>query len=128
MLVPEGSNSTMLPREVLADRVARRTVRDVLGDAPIAPLRDTLLLTSELVTNAIRHTAGEIRLTTRYWPREARIRVEIADESTLIPELPPRPQPGAASGRGLRLVDDISAAWGALPMRAGKCMWFEICW
>lgn len=128
MLTPDHQRSMTLPREALADRVARRTVHDVLGDAPIVSVRDALLLTSELVTNAIRHTTGEVLLTTYYWPEEARLRVEVADESDHIPELPPRAHPGAVSGRGLRLVDDLATAWGSQVVLGGKCMWFELSW
>lgn len=128
MQIPEHCRSTPLPREALAGRVARRAVHEVLGDAPITPVRDALLLTSELVTNAIRHTTGGVTLTTHFWPTESRLRVEVADESDRVPHLPARAHAAAEGGRGLRLVDDLSASWGSQIVAGGKCMWFEVSW
>lgn len=128
MLTPAICGTTLLHREAHADRTARRSVQDVMRDAPIEALRDSLLLTSELVSNAIHHTSGECCVATHYWPHERRVRVDVSDESRHIPDLPGRARDDAESGRGIRLLDDIASAWGCTATPSGKCVWFELRW
>jgi anti-sigma regulatory factor (Ser/Thr protein kinase) len=85
-----------------------------------------LLLVSELTTNAIRHGTPPVRLSLRL--DRDRLRVEVSDGSPTLPELS---QPGAdqISGRGLQIVQLLSARWGACaaPRRpGGKTVWFEL--
>ena len=82
---------------------------------------DVELLTSELVTNAIRHGRTEMLVTVDV--DEERVRVEVADRN------PARPQlrvPDERGGRGLHLVDELSDRWGVHGGRPGKTVWFEI--
>lgn len=82
---------------------------------------DVELLTSELVTNAIRHGRTEMLVTVDV--DDERVRVEVADRN------PARPQlrvPDETGGRGLRLVDELSDRWGVHGGRPGKTVWFEI--
>jgi anti-sigma regulatory factor (Ser/Thr protein kinase) len=82
------------------------------------------LLTSELVTNAVRHAAGEITLDAS--TDGGRLTVEVGDGSTRRPSLP-RQQPATASGgRGMALVDRLAAAWGVRPTSVGKAVWFAV--
>lgn len=128
MLAPTLCGTTVLRRDAHADRIARRAVQAVMRDAPANALGDTLLLTSELVSNAIRHTKGDCAVSTHYWPHERRVRVDVSDESTTMLTLPERPPSGALGGRGIRLLDDISSAWGCTETPSGKCVWFELRW
>ncbi|MDP2292212.1 MAG: ATP-binding protein [Actinomycetota bacterium] len=128
MLAPTLCGTTVLRRDIHADRIARRAVQGVLRDAPIEPVRDALLLTSELVSNAIRHTPGDCCVAAHYWPHERRLRVDVSDESSHLPTLPKRPSAEALSGRGMRLLDDIASAWGCTPTPSGKIVWFELQW
>jgi anti-sigma regulatory factor (Ser/Thr protein kinase) len=82
------------------------------------------LLTSELVTNAIRHTATDSRVTvTCHGPR---IRVEVEDGGHGSAVLQP-PSPGAPGGRGLQIVDTVAERWGDRPATAdGYAVWFEL--
>ena len=88
-------------------------------------LDDALLLTSELVTNAVRHGGGEI--TCRLWPGPEVLRLEVSDAS---PTLPHEVHRGLAadSGRGLQIVATVASRWGAIPAQqdGGKTVWFEI--
>lgn len=81
------------------------------------------LLVSEVATNALVHGSGEVVV--RVLPTTVGLRVEVADES---PVLPRRRTAGldAEGGRGLGLVDALSVAWGSRREGAGKVVWFEV--
>jgi len=66
------------------------------------------LVTSELVTNAVRHAGGEIDLAITL--RGAVVRIEVADDS---PDLPTTQEaaPSARSGRGLAIVEKLTGGW-----------------
>jgi anti-sigma regulatory factor (Ser/Thr protein kinase) len=91
--------------------------------------RDTtetaLLLVSELATNAIRHGAPPVRLSLRL--EQDRLRVEVTDSSPALPEVG-HPSPDETGGRGLLIVQQLAAKWGAraLPRRVGKTVWFDL--
>lgn len=108
-----------------AASAVRHQLRRRCGDLPTPLVDDTLLLTSELVTNAIRHGEGDI--TVRLWPGPDVVRLEVSDTN---PRLPAPRQAGteAEAGRGLALVDALSSRWGASPQHspAGKTVWFEL--
>jgi anti-sigma regulatory factor (Ser/Thr protein kinase) len=84
------------------------------------------LLTSELVTNAVRHGASDphesILLSAER--TDGGVRVEVCDEGGGFPE---RAQPGdllEPGGNGLFLVDQLSSRWGVIPGKP-SCVWFE---
>lgn len=112
------------PRSVEVAR-ARRHVAEVFHDLD-GDVRSTLqVLTSELVTNAIAHGAGDIVLRTSRASGEAR--VEVLDESPQAPRVG-TPTDDAESGRGLLLLDALASAWGVHPLsgRPGKSVWFTL--
>ncbi|MET8112665.1 ATP-binding protein [Streptomyces prasinus] len=130
-----------LPHDPRAVRVARMTVRAVLGGHGKQDVVEAVeLLTSELVTNAYRHTTGpaSLRLTCL---SDGRLRVGVWDSHPYVPapfDGSPGDQaalapPDAESGRGLRIVREYADSWGGwslgdgLPGRsAGKLLWFEV--
>jgi anti-sigma regulatory factor (Ser/Thr protein kinase) len=81
-----------------------------------------LLLTSELVTNAVLHAGSDVSLIVRCEDRT--VRVEIEDHSTELPV--PGRSPDASAGRGLMLVDVMSGRWGIERRPMGKTVWFEV--
>lgn len=112
-----------LPRDLSCSVVARRLVEDQLnGDFDRQSAADAVLVVSELVTNALVHGRGGIGL--RAEIREDRLRLEVSDEgqpdSIAISE---RPDP-RRGGLGLRLVDQLSTAWGAATRPT--CVWVEL--
>lgn len=82
------------------------------------------LLTSEVVTNAIRHSGGgendRIVLAARLTPDFAR--VEVRDNG---PGFDPDVRHDA-SGFGLRMLDTLAARWGVDHDDRGTRVWFEI--
>lgn len=84
---------------------------------------DAVLIVSEMVTNAIRHGRGRVRLRLR---RVANLlRLEVRDASSQLPTLLPA-DPDAESGRGLRIVSELASRWGATRMPRGKIVWAEL--
>jgi anti-sigma regulatory factor (Ser/Thr protein kinase) len=104
-------------------------VRAVLaGWAGEDPTDTAVLLTSEVVSNAVLHAgphpAGScVRVRMLRYPD--RVRVEVTDPA---PGRPARvvPQGDSVSGRGLLLLDALSAEWGIEPEGSGKVVWFEV--
>jgi len=111
---------------------ARAFVARTLGDGRVCA--DTaVLLTSELVSNSLQHShsrrdGGTITVTLIAVP--GGIRAEVIDEGgATVPALRPgQPEPPelAESGRGLQLVDMLSARWSYTSDEAGTVTWFEL--
>jgi anti-sigma regulatory factor (Ser/Thr protein kinase) len=83
-----------------------------------------VLLTSEVVTNAIRHEAGDSVLLVITRGR-GQLRVEVHDTSRAVPVLVDGPA-DAETGRGLLLVASLSADWGFCRTLAGKAVYFTL--
>ena len=89
-------------------------------------LRDiAMLLTTELVSNAIEHGEGEIELVVTR-PAD-RLRVEVHDRSSGRP-VPRSADADSARGRGLLLVERLASEWGVQPssVPGGKQVWFQL--
>ena len=111
-------------RDPRAARAARDFLAGFLPQAELEDIRETcVLLVSEVVTNALRHTDGQIHLAV--WRYQDRMRVEVSDEEDRPPVI------GVTdvldeSGRGVPLMDALADSWGTAPHRAGKIVWFEL--
>lgn len=112
-----------LPSRHASVSMARILVRSALSGFPEQTVETALLLTSELVTNAVRRSDPCIRL--RIEAVDGRVLVAVVDFSKEPPQLR-EPPPDADGGRGLQLVDALSASWGWVPDDAGKQVWFEL--
>ncbi|MGH3386952.1 MAG: SpoIIE family protein phosphatase [Nocardioidaceae bacterium] len=110
------------PRDV---REARAFVETACRQAGVAgDVRDTaILLTSEIVTNAIVHAATRADLTVT--ADDQRVRVEVVDGHTSLPYLRDL-EAEATDGRGLVLVHLLASRWGAEQLPEGKLVWFEL--
>ncbi len=116
-----------LPNLPESARTARALARSALvtrWGLPADLAEDTVLLVSELVGNAVRHT-GAPALGLRMHRRRGRIRVEVRDPSRGLPCLLPVHELDV-SGRGLFLVDHLSDRWGVDLLPHGKTTWFEM--
>jgi anti-sigma regulatory factor (Ser/Thr protein kinase) len=116
-----------LPAQPSSPRHARHFVGDVLRDHGVRSgdvVDAALLLTSELVTNAVLHAAGTINVEVDIDLRG--VRVEVADGTAGAPQPQPA-DPDDTSGRGLHLVAAMARAWGVEQAPAdGKVVWFEL--
>jgi anti-sigma regulatory factor (Ser/Thr protein kinase) len=83
-----------------------------------------VLLTSELVTNAIRHEAGETILLTITCIC-GQLRVDVHDTSRVMPVIMDAPA-DAEAGRGLLLVASLATDWGVHTTRSGKAVYFTL--
>lgn len=125
----------VLPASNISVPAARRAAQTVCLAAGHSPaLCDILgLLTSELVTNAVRHSPGhpiDVTVTVaphggQQAPNTDRLRVEVVDRDPTLPALR-APEVEAENGRGMQLVALFSAAWGAAANGNGKTVWFEL--
>ena len=104
---------------------ARRQVQaaicawDISVDSDVA-----VLLTSELVTNAIRHeVSGSVTLAITCWRDQ--LRVDVFDTSRTLPMVV-EAAVDAETGRGLMLVATLSAEWGFYRTPAGKAVYFTL--
>ncbi|MFD8785464.1 ATP-binding protein [Kitasatospora sp. NPDC059599] len=124
---PSARQALRLP---LADRSgaaaeARAATARFLADvADRETVRDAVLLVSELVGNAQRHTAGPGALL--LVRADGALRIEVSDASPR----PPTPRApytsNGAGGLGLYLVDRLSRRWGWHALGPGKAVWCEL--
>jgi anti-sigma regulatory factor (Ser/Thr protein kinase) len=104
---------------------ARSQVRAAIRgwDVPV-DVDTAVLLTSELVTNALKHaTGGTITLTITCVCGQ--LRVDVHDASRCAPT-PVNTPVDAEAGRGLLLVARLSTDWGFHPTSAGKAVYFTL--
>jgi len=118
--------SAQLDRTVNAPREARGMVQSLVDGALSPFVQDALLLTSELVTNAVIHTHVSCDLDATYERADHRLVVRVRDQSSLTPEDRPSSEAAAAEGRGLQLIDALATSWGCNETTQGKEMWFEL--
>ncbi|MFG3265448.1 MULTISPECIES: SpoIIE family protein phosphatase [Streptomyces] len=105
-----------------ARRFTRRSLR--AWGVPVDAMDAALLVVSELVTNALVHTEGPVRLDLTLVNH--RLRVSVTDNSPRSPVKPTSLGWEATGGRGILLVEAMSDAWGTLPVSGGKQVWSEL--
>jgi serine phosphatase RsbU (regulator of sigma subunit)/anti-sigma regulatory factor (Ser/Thr protein kinase) len=120
--------------EPAAVAAARRFVRETLSSWQL-PCRDDLvsdavLLTSELVTNAVVHAGTAVQVACRLQGADVEVSVLDRHPARLIPD-PPAGSAGSAgsdrpSGRGLLLPGALSSSWGVTYAPAAKVVWFRL--
>jgi transcriptional regulator with XRE-family HTH domain/anti-sigma regulatory factor (Ser/Thr protein kinase) len=116
-----GSFRKRFPNTDVAPALARAALATTAIGIPKAAFDDTELITSEVVTNSVRHSGSE-------WVEVAItldanvLRVEISDQSAQ----PIRPRtPGVDGGWGLAIIGELANRWGVERQAAGKTVWFE---
>jgi anti-sigma regulatory factor (Ser/Thr protein kinase) len=124
--------SLTIPGQPACLHDAREFIARTLG-AGHARLDTAVLLTSELVTNSVLHSessrpGGTVTITLISVP--AGVRVEVIDDGS---QNEPAVRPSGLgslelveSGRGLQLVEFLSASWDYYRDTAGTVTWFEL--
>ena len=112
--------------EHIAD--ARRFVAAPLAAWPTTQ-EAALLLVSELVTNAILHSAsgeegGSVEV--GYALDGQEVHVEVVDAGGAAPPSRHAGYLEAVSGRGLALVEALASGWGVHDHQAGRVVWFRL--
>jgi anti-sigma regulatory factor (Ser/Thr protein kinase) len=118
----------VLARSVQAPAIARSAISErceQLGiDGSLA--QSLILLVSEVVSNAVRHSTGDpqapVELLARFDPRAIRVTVTDAGEG-----FTPRPRDPARThdGYGLYLLEKVADSWG-VESRGDTKVWFEL--
>ncbi|MFD4324226.1 SpoIIE family protein phosphatase [Nocardioides sp. NPDC058538] len=103
---------------------ARRFARTVLADWGLEDLLDdAVLLTSELVTNAVTHAGTP--MTVAVVREEDRLRIDVVDQHpTRVLPVGANARPGVGEhGRGLLITSALATAWGVEYRRDHKRVW-----
>ncbi len=111
-----------LPRSRDAAVLARRHLDAHRGQVGEATLEDARLIVSELVTNALLHGRGRIRLSACV--DDSCLRIEVVDEGTGESPAIRDAADGSPGGWGLRIVDRLAQRWGAF--EGSTHVWAEI--
>ena len=109
--------------QALSVAASRRYVRDVLRGHALANIDAVELMVSELATNSVKHAHSDFKVSINDSAGE--IRVEVRDTGRGQPVLR-FPAPTEPSGRGLRIVEVLSRAWGTVDSPHGKTVWFTL--
>lgn len=111
-------------------KLARTYIVGRLG-ADWPGLDDVLLVFSEIVSNAVLHTAsgndGVFRVAVR--TDGPTVRVEVGDDGgSSSPKVTESGDDdgGLTGGRGLRIVDVLADSWGHSGDELGRVVWFEV--
>jgi len=116
----------VLPKQPTSPARARHHLAAAGLELPRALMDTALLLTSELVTHAVKYGGDRIVLTLKDEPDL--VRVEVYDDGPRTPRLGAG-APQAEGGRGLRLIDSLAHDWGMSPAGApppGTSVWFAL--
>lgn len=119
----QGQADWVFAAGAMSPRNARRLIAQRLLHMPDESLPVIVLLTSELVTNAVSHGTGQVGVHVTWG--DVGIRVEVEDQSPEWPVMRAR-KPGALTGLGLQAVDGLSSAWGVMDKGNSKIVWFTI--
>lgn len=121
---PMSTGSVRLAPNPAASAAARQFLREQMRTSALDGLGElTELLTSELVTNVVRHVGSPMIV--HICHDASMVRVEVNDDSAEPPVLA-QPDPFSDHGRGLMLVNALASDWGTRGTDNGKTVWFEL--
>jgi anti-sigma regulatory factor (Ser/Thr protein kinase) len=116
-----------LPAQAMSVPLARSWAEGWLAGSHVPSDRShaALLVVSELVTNAVQQSDRPVRV--RLDAADDSLLVEVFDSGHRMPTLSDAAldSPG---GRGLRVIDTVSDAWGVREELDGKTIWARLSW
>jgi CheY-like chemotaxis protein len=120
-----GQTTRQLDGSLASARDARAFTATALAGWGVTDIvDDVLLVVTELVNNAVTHAHSPCELRLSISPLS--LRIEVVDAGHGAPD-PLPPSATRNHGRGLHLVDALTAAWGFEPNPAGgKVVWAEL--
>jgi two-component sensor histidine kinase len=83
----------------------------LMSSAPDGSPDDALLVTSELVTNAVRHGPTSGRVVVTVVPEPDRVTISVTDSGGGVPEVQAR-DIDRVGGLGLQIVESVAVNWG----------------
>ena len=91
-------------------------------------LGDALLVASELVTNAVRHSRCTQSQQLSVWAScgEHRLRIAVLDPGLSDRSAAVVERPAETGGLGLKVVEELSEKWGAERSQDGYTVWAEV--
>jgi two-component sensor histidine kinase len=120
LLVPHHATSAARVRQAMLADLASRSIGDDSAD-------EVVLVASELVGNAIRHTptssSGELTVSWQLGRRAVTVQVSDASRTGPVPRHAADDEPG---GRGLAIVDALAEDWGYDAHSSGKHVWARV--
>ena len=104
---------------------ARRFVRDCLVGAGLGDelVDNAVLLTSEVVTNAVVHVGGDMVLDLAWGHHGALVQLLDVGPSHPIARVADR---HAVTGRGVAMIEMLAHRWGSTAVDRGKVVWFSV--
>lgn len=123
-----GDRLVLVAAPVSVSRARAFTAATLRSLGALDVLDDALLVSSELVTNAVRATGrmAEQRMAVQLRVAGRSLYVEVWDSAPGVPRAN-HADPDAEEGRGLCLVAALAARWGTCRPRAGgKVVWAEL--
>ena len=119
---------TRLPADASAPSEARAFVTAQLSSTRLpadVAAEDVVLVTSELVTNAVNAGGTTLEVEIRASPHQ--VELVVSDDAEGWPA-PAAPQENDLTGRGLQIVDHLTHSWGTTRGTHGKSVvasWFD---
>lgn len=117
-----GEFRKRLPNDSLAPALARAALAATAIGVPVDAFNNAALLTSELVTNSVRHSGSnwvDVAITLGIDV----LRIDVSDQSRQT--IQPR-SPDIDGGWGLRLIGELATRWGVERRSSGKTIWVEL--
>jgi len=105
---------------------ARRAIEIMAADLERTVLNDVRILTTELVSNCVRHgdASRETEILLGYSRPNEVVRVEVTGPGEGFDLEMPAVDPSMPGGFGLLMVERVASRWGLT--RGGRSVWFEI--
>jgi anti-sigma regulatory factor (Ser/Thr protein kinase) len=114
---------------VRCDEFAPQAVREAIAKMPDLGwvLGDAMLVASELVTNAVRHSlCTEDELLSVTISRDGRLRISVLDPGGSGKSAEIADRPLELGGLGLKVVEQLATDWGAERRGDGYRVWAEL--